>query len=1179
MAAPVVADQSENAAVFEEAEKLSEQAHALADAGKTAEAIEAMERSVRLQEEKLVPHMPPEMQVLFRVELTEAKLFLVSQYLKGGDFTRGAAALEALVRFHEGVPANLDKYADRLDDWRGTLVQLKSNALLSRVREGMELHRAGRSSEALIVLQRVLPELDVATNIDLEQLYFANRIAATVLKSSLSYHEAEARYLRALAYAERAYGKEAPQLIDVLGELGQLGLARRSPELGAKHLVRAHAIAQASDRDALPGTVQNLGLLLMHRDDNAQAIVVFNRALALYAAQGGQAAALGTLATRLFLASTQDDAGRFTDAEASYVKLGSELDALLAREPSLLGLRAVYLRAYGVHYLRQANYGRAEQLLLEAAAVSAKLMPADSPGLLQQGCDLGETYWAAGDLTRSLDPIQRCFDSRESDVARVLATGTEEQKRAFLGSYLVAFQKTMNAQRLGGNGNVKLNRLALTQVLRTKGRVLDAMTSSGLAARSSQNQETRDLMQRLTSVRASMASLASSGTGSAESLKRLVEEASGIEARLSETNATFRSAIGSIDVPSVQQKLGADDVLLEIVQYRPLDAHYRKAAPELRYLAYVLHRDGEPQAVYLGPAQPIDTAVSGLRDVLRRPDRDIGQRARVLYGLVMKPVLAALAGKKHVFLAPDGALNAVPFAALMDGDGFLVERYDFTYLTSGRDLLRFNADSPASGPIVAFANPDFGSADGKVSGGGTKLSRITFGPLPGTQAEADALERLFPDAQVHTGSDASEAAVKQVSRPFALHLATHGYFLPAQSLSNLSGPDGKALDVASASARLAVAENPLVRSGLAFAGATGLHGGAGEDGVLTALEASSLDLTGTQLVVLSACQTAEGEVSQGEGVYGLRRALTVAGAEALVMSLWSVDDEATSYLMRGYYRRIKEGMGRSAALRDVQLVLARRAVTKHPYFWAAFIPSGNPSPIVIPTTVSGVASETPGTSRSSSDGASSASSNDDDDDEDFPIATPSFGMSLGGAQLSLTPAALGTRYQGYQGYVSADVSVVSAIWDEDLGNEQRGVTVYDRLGANLGAFTVSGSSLATLSWDYNLVVGYRARYIGLFAGARYGSGTVAVTDGPKNTGSIFPPAARLELPWFWDSRLSAIGYYGALLGRREAIGVDVRVPLGSETFWLQGGFSRTAGKPDQNNHAMVVPISLGFSED
>jgi MYXO-CTERM domain-containing protein len=143
-------------------------------------------------------------------------------------------------------------------------------------------------------------------------------------------------------------------------------------------------------------------------------------------------------------------------------------------------------------------------------------------------------------------------------------------------------------------------------------------------------------------------------------------------------------------------------------------------------------------------------------------------------------------------------------------------------------------------------------------------------------------------------------------------------------------------------------DNPMLRSGLAFAGANALASG-DEDGILTALEASTLDLDGTALVVLSACETGVGDVERGQGVFSLRRALVEAGAATQVMSLWEVDDDATKLLMSGYYDNLfHKGKGRTEALREVQLSMIERKDVAHPFYWAAFIVSGDPSPLNLP---------------------------------------------------------------------------------------------------------------------------------------------------------------------------------------------------------------------------------------
>ena len=136
-------------------------------------------------------------------------------------------------------------------------------------------------------------------------------------------------------------------------------------------------------------------------------------------------------------------------------------------------------------------------------------------------------------------------------------------------------------------------------------------------------------------------------------------------------------------------------------------------------------------------------------------------------------------------------------------------------------------------------------------------------------------------------------------------------------------------------------ENPLLRAGLALSGANTRVSGDKDDGILTALEVSGLDLYGTRLVVLSACQTGLGDAVSGEGVYGLRRAMVMAGSETQVMSLWEVDSGRTRDMMVAYYEKLTAGIGRSDALRQVQLAMLGQPKTSHPNLWASFIVSGD----------------------------------------------------------------------------------------------------------------------------------------------------------------------------------------------------------------------------------------------
>jgi CHAT domain-containing protein len=250
------------------------------------------------------------------------------------------------------------------------------------------------------------------------------------------------------------------------------------------------------------------------------------------------------------------------------------------------------------------------------------------------------------------------------------------------------------------------------------------------------------------------------------------------------------------------------------------------------------------------------------------------------------------------------------------------------------------------------------------------METLSWGRLPGTAREADAISALplFARSSVLRREEASEAALRGLSGPRILHVATHGFFLPNRVT------EAPSEDREDAAARTeAAAESPLVRSGLVLAGANRRSAAVdGDDGVLTALEVTDLDLHGTELAVMSACETAVGETRRGEGVFGLQRALALAGVRTRVMSLWRVDDDATAVVMAAYYARLARGEGRGEAMRQVRLGLIAGAddtaaltstptgsppsapamgsavasdLWRHPYYWASFLVSGDVSPL------------------------------------------------------------------------------------------------------------------------------------------------------------------------------------------------------------------------------------------
>jgi CHAT domain-containing protein len=330
----------------------------------------------------------------------------------------------------------------------------------------------------------------------------------------------------------------------------------------------------------------------------------------------------------------------------------------------------------------------------------------------------------------------------------------------------------------------------------------------------------------------------------------------------------------------------------------------------------------------------------------------VEEPAREVHDRLMRPLRRHLGDAEHILVSADGLLNLLPFGVLRDEQGrYLVERAQLTYLTSGRDLSRLATAGPKRGAPVVIADPDFGAPRGSgrassaagIPSMSTSRAALRFEPLPQTAVEARAVKAALhlDDDQVLTGRAATEPALRRLTGPRILHLATHGFFLADQPRDPgfpASAAPGRNAPSASA------ATNPLLRSGLALSGAN--EAGSGDDdGILTALELAGLDLAGTELAVLSACETGVGQVQSGDGVYGLRRALVLAGVRTQVVSLWKVDDAATKDLMTDYYARLGGGAGRSAGLREAQLAMLDDPARSHPYYWAAFVVIGDGTPL------------------------------------------------------------------------------------------------------------------------------------------------------------------------------------------------------------------------------------------
>ncbi|UCJ13316.1 MAG: CHAT domain-containing protein [Phormidium sp. PBR-2020] len=796
---------------------------------------------------------------------------------------------------------------------------------------------------------------------------------ANLYQDQGNYSAAEPLFRRSLEIRETTLGEYHPSVAISLNNLASLYQAQGNYSAAEPLLRRSLEIRETTLVESHPDVAQSLNNLaaLYHAQGNYNAAEpLYRRSLEISEIALGESHP--DVATSLNnLANLYQDQGNYNAAKPLYRRsLEIQETALGESHPSV----SISLTGLALLYHSQGNYNAAERLLRRSLDIRETALGESHPHIALSLNNLALLYQAQGDTSQSLSFLQRGLEIQETNLALNLAIGSEARKQAYIATLSGTTHATVSLHLQDASDHPEAARLALTTVLRRKGRILDAMTETQQLLRDNLSPELAPLLDEYTNAQTQLATRLYAGLGNQDpdvyraeidTLRQQVEQ---LEDDLSRRSAEFRVATEPVEIEAVQALIPADAALVELVQYFPFDFASRTRGMS-RYAAYILHASGEPQWVDLGDAEMIDNAAFAFLNATRVPNSEQWTQTtgRELDELLMAPIRPLLGDATHLLLSPDGQLNLIPFAALVDEENrYLVESYQLTHLTTGRDLLRLQYPRPSRQPSVLFANPDYDDADTSgvaqvasatrgESQRSMEIEDLRFGKLPGTQREVEAIAPLLDNPIILTGAEATENALKQVQAPSILHLATHGFFLqdvefvppqpsPYDSRGDILVVTGSQPGqfLAPPSDRPTSSENPLLRSGLAFAGFN-TRDSDGEDGVLTALEAVGLDLRGTRLVVMSACETGVGDVANGEGVYGLRRALVMAGAESQLMSLWKVADEQTADLMRDYYQRLLAGEGRSEALREVQLDWLSRG--KHPYYWASFLFSGQWTPM------------------------------------------------------------------------------------------------------------------------------------------------------------------------------------------------------------------------------------------
>lgn len=757
----------------------------------------------------------------------------------------------------------------------------------------------------------------------------------------------------------------------------------------------------APQEAALARTLFNLGGVLLELGDVARAGDALERSLRIRRrVYGPRSALVGT--THYVLGVAREDGGDVLGARNSFeeaIEIGEEAagpdDERLAYP--LVGLARIDLE--------HGDSVRAMPILRRALSIREKSLGTEHPSVAPVLVLLAQSYLAAGDTAQAATALHRALRLQTAGLGpRHPETGSTLEALAGyhqrVGRPDLAMDEALRSEEIGrehlrmislglpehqalayaGVRNSGLDR-ALSILRRgdagpeDRRRVWDALIRSRLivldeAARrlhwmsTSEDSRIVALAREWSDARRRLAVLAVQG-GGIDSLDRSAYDRAHEDA--DDRERALAAAVSGSFLPA--RLPGAAEISRALPPSTALISYTRAGS---HYAAFVLcPRESIPEFIPLGPASEVEASVnrwvrtvwSGVGRFEPAPEQACREAGADLRARIFDPVRPFLREARRVLIVPDGALHHVNFYALPERAGrYLIEGERVIHeLTCERDLISPSTGPPESGSgALIVGGPDFDARTG--SGANDPFVGPAFRRLPGSLEEANEVASMWrrfhsrPNAAdragalVLTGSEATEHSVKKaVARKDLLHFATHAYYGGRPRPPHL--PVRGVGVTASASSRpkpLPFTERPLLRSGLALAGANRPDPSLmeGEDGILTAEEIASMDLSTTSWAVLSGCETGLGSVQRTEGVVGLRRAFRIAGARTLILSLWPVEDQAARTWMRELYEaRWNRGMKTAEAVREASLRVLRerraQARSTHPWTWASFVAAGD----------------------------------------------------------------------------------------------------------------------------------------------------------------------------------------------------------------------------------------------
>lgn len=593
-----------------------------------------------------------------------------------------------------------------------------------------------------------------------------------------------------------------------------------------------------------------------------------------------------------------------------------------------------------VIYARTGQYAKADSAYTGLIPLSDQVMGRYSLSSAQLRSDQLASYQLQQRLDKAIPVLADVTVLNETSLHQQMPYWAPIQREHYLRKHLSTYWSNLSAA-LTIHQSTNIAGIIYKQSLLLKNLLLTQQANALSTILSANNPTWASAYQTVQEIKNQIATQYTLPVAQRKNLDSLEAKAEMLEKELARQSAPFRQAQKDIQVrwEDIRNALKPHEAAVEFVSFPYHNG--RVQTDTVRYLALVLRpTDTSPQLV------PLLTDEAPLRRLLSHRkgatlyatrgseiDTDQLSRGDSLYRLIWQPLNGLLTDTKTVYVSPSGLLHQVAFAALPyraasgKDPQYLIDRYQFKQVSSTRQVATQATD-------IVYSAIQSVQLYGGIQYDSSGVATGPWGYLPGTQQEVDQIGQFVGSkTQLHTGIDATETHLKSLSgqSPTVLHLATHGFSFPDPMVSpaDTSG-GGKTFR------RIA---NPLFRTGLLMADANrvwqgGIPAFGKDDGIVTAYEVANLNLSTTKLVVLSACETAMGDIRGSEGVFGLQRAFKMAGAQYLLMSLWPVSDQATSNLMTHFYRNWKKHNTVRRAFRQTQMQMRRQYP---PAVWASFI--------------------------------------------------------------------------------------------------------------------------------------------------------------------------------------------------------------------------------------------------